>query len=197
MTGVEGNAVWRGARRSAVLATGLVTVAIALNSAIGYTVYSNAADSVLSRVDAVVVLGGEHDGREAYGLGLAQRGLASTVLLSNPYGPTDPVMKRMCLHRNDAIEVICSRPDPLTTRGEAMMTRRLARERNWHKILIVTWRYHLPRARLVFHQCLSGEGVSIAAKATPRQYVLPVWYWQYIYLYQSTAIAKALSADRC
>ncbi len=170
---------------------------MALNSAIGYTVYSNAADSVLSRVDAVVVLGGEHDGREAYGLGLAQRGLASTVLLSNPYRATDRVMKRMCLRRNDAIEVICSRPDPLTTRGEAIMTRRLARERNWHKILIVTWRYHLPRARLVFHQCLSREGVSIAAKATPRQYVLPVWYWQYIYLYQSTGIAKVLGTDRC
>jgi uncharacterized SAM-binding protein YcdF (DUF218 family) len=197
MAGVEGNAVWRGARRAAVRATGLVTVTIALNSAIGYTVYSNAADSVLSPVDAVVVLGGEHDGREAYGLGLAQRGLASTVLLSNPYRATDRVMKRMCLRRNDAIEVICSRPDPLTTRGEANMTRRLARERNWHKILIVTWRYHLPRARLVFQQCLSGEGVSIAAKATPRQYVLPVWYWQYIYLYQSTGIAKALSTDRC
>jgi hypothetical protein len=26
---------------------------------------------------------------------------------------------------------------------------------------------------------------------------LPVWYWQYIYLYQSTGIAKALTTDHC
>jgi uncharacterized SAM-binding protein YcdF (DUF218 family) len=191
------NAVWRGARRTAVLITTLATVIVALNGAVGYVIFGNAADSAVSHVDAVVVLGGEHDGRERYGLALARQGLASTVLLSNPYPAADPVMKRMCLRRNDAFEVICSRPDPLTTRGEAIMTRRLARERNWHKILIVTWRYHLPRARLVFHQCLSGAGVSIAAKAMPRHYVLPVWYWQYIYLYQSTGIAKALVSDHC
>lgn len=189
--------VWRGARRLTVLVTGLATVTMALNSAIGYPVYSNAADSALTHVDAVVVLGGEHDGREAYGLGLAREGLASTVLLSNPYRATDRVMKRMCLRRNDAVEVICSRPDPPTTRGEAMMTRRLARERNWHRILIVSWRYHLPRARLVFDQCLSGGNVSVAAKAVTRHYELPVWYWQYIYLYQSIGIAKALTTDRC
>lgn len=191
------NAVWHGARRTAVLITALATVGVALNGTVGYLIFGNAVDSAVSHVDAVVVLGGEHDGRERYGVALARQGIASTVLLSNPYPASDPVMKRMCLRRNDAVEVICSRPDPLTTRGEAIMTRRLARERNWHKILIVTWRFHLPRARLVFHQCLSGTGVSIAAKAVPRQYVLPVWYWEYIYLYQFAGIAKAVSVDHC
>jgi uncharacterized SAM-binding protein YcdF (DUF218 family) len=189
--------VWRSTRRAAVLVTGLATVMVSLNSTIGYPVYSNAADSALTHVDAVVVLGGEHDGREAYGLGLASRGMASTVLLSNPYRDTDRVMKRMCLRRNDTVDVICSRPDPPTTRGEAIMTRRLARERNWHKILVVTWRYHLPRARLVFDQCLSGENISVAAKAVTQHYELPVWYWQYIYLYQSIGVVKALTTDRC
>lgn len=191
------NAVWHGAQRTAVLLTTLATVIVALNGAVGYIIFGNAADSALPHVDAVVVLGGEHDGRERYGLALAREGLASTVLLSDPYPASDPVMRRMCLRRNDAIEVICSRPDPLTTRGEAIMTRRLARDRNWHKIMIVTWRYHLPRARLLFDQCLSALRVSIAAKAVPRHYVLPVWYWQYIYLYQSTGIAKALTTDHC
>jgi uncharacterized SAM-binding protein YcdF (DUF218 family) len=190
-------AIWHGACRTAFLTTTFTTVILALNGMVGYTFFSNAADSAVSHVDAIVVLGGEHDGRERYGVALGRKGLASTVLLSNPYRAADPVMKRMCLRRNDVVEVICARPDPLTTRGEALMTRRLARERNWHRILIVTWRYHLPRARLVFGQCLSGEDVSVAAEAVPRNYVLPVWYWQYIYLYQSTGIAKALSIDRC
>jgi uncharacterized SAM-binding protein YcdF (DUF218 family) len=143
------------------------------------------------------VLGGEHDGREDFGLALAPQVHASTVVLSDPYPASDRLMKRMCLPRKPGIEVICSRPDPSTTQGEEMMTRRLAGERHWRNILIVSWRYHLPRARLIFNQCLSGMGVSTAAKAVPRQYVLPVRYWQYVYLYQFAGIVKAVASDRC
>jgi uncharacterized SAM-binding protein YcdF (DUF218 family) len=188
---------WRTARRTAVVSTTVVAVLAALNGVAGYLIFSNATDSALSRVDAVVVLGGEHDGREDYGLALAPQVHAPTVVLSDPYPATDRLMNRMCLPRNNALEVICSRPDPSTTRGEAIMTRRLARERHWKHILIVSWRYHLPRARLVFNQCLSGTGVSAAAKAVPRHYVLPVWYWQYLYLYQFAGIVKAVASDRC
>ena len=39
---------------------------------------------------------GEHDGREDFGIGLAKQGWASTVVISNPYGDGDPVMKRVC-----------------------------------------------------------------------------------------------------
>jgi uncharacterized SAM-binding protein YcdF (DUF218 family) len=187
----------RCARRAAFLITSALTAVTVVNGAAGYIVFSNAADDAVSHVDAVVVLGGEHDGREAYGVSLAQHGIASTVVLSNPYTATDPLMRRMCLHGNGAIEVICLRPEPSTTFGEAILTRRLAKERNWKKILVVTWRYHLPRAGLVFRQCLSGIDVASTVKAVPRQYVLPVWYWQYIYLYQSAGIGKTVLADGC
>jgi uncharacterized SAM-binding protein YcdF (DUF218 family) len=184
------------ARRTAVVGTTFVTVMAALNGAAGYLIFSDATDSALSRVDAVIVLGGEHDGREDYGLALAPQVHASTVVLSDPYPDTDQLMRRMCLPRNDAVKVVCSRPHPSTTHGEAMMTRRLAGERHWKNILIVSWRYHLPRARLVFNQCVSAIGVSITAKAVPRQYALPVWYWQYLYLYQFAGIVKAVASDR-
>jgi uncharacterized SAM-binding protein YcdF (DUF218 family) len=185
------------AQRAAAFITTSAAVIVSLNGAAGYIIFGNAVDSAVSRVDAVIVLGGEHDGREGYGLALARQGLASAVVLSDPYPAADPLMSRMCLPRNDVVEVICSRPDPATTRGEAMMTRRLAGEHDWKRILIVSWRYHLPRARFVFHQCLSAMSVSIAAKAVPRHYVLPVWYWQYIYLYQFAGIAKAATIDHC
>jgi uncharacterized SAM-binding protein YcdF (DUF218 family) len=188
---------WHTARRTVVVSTTAVTVIAALNGAAGYLIFSNATDSALSRVDAVIVLGGEHDGREDYGLELAPQVHASTVVLSDPYPSSDRLMRRVCLPRKDAVEVICSRPDPSTTRGEAIMTRRLAGERHWKNILVVSWRYHLPRARLIFNQCLSAMGVSIAAKAVPRHYVLPVWYWQYLYLYQFAGIVKAVASDRC
>lgn len=189
--------VWVGIRRAAAVLTTLATLGVALNSVLGYVIFGNAVESTVSRVDAVVVLGGEHDGREGYGVALARQGLASAVVLSDPYPTTDPIMSRMCLHRNETVDVICSRPDPSTTRGEAIMTRRLARERHWHSILIVSWRYHLPRARLVFDQCLSAMNISITATAVPRHYVLPLWYWQYLYLYQFGGIVKAVAADHC
>ncbi len=184
-------------RRAAVSITSALTAAMVVNGAAGYLVFSNADDDAASRVDAVVVLGGEHDGREVYGVSLAQHGIASTVVLSNPYSDADPLMRRMCLHRNGAIEVLCVRPEPSSTRGEAILTRRLAKERNWKKILVVTWRYHLPRAGLVFRQCLSDLDGIVTVKAVPRQYILPVWYWQYLYLYQATGIGEALLSDRC
>ncbi|UMB70707.1 YdcF family protein [Mycobacterium paraterrae] len=170
-----------------------VTATAALNGVAGYAIFSNAVDSPPSHADAVVVLGGEHDGREDYGLALARSGLASTVVLSNPYSSSDQVMNRVC--HDASVEVLCVRPEPSTTHGEALLTRQLVRERHWTKIVLVTWRYHLPRARLIFRRCLSG--VSIAAKAVPRQYVLPVWYWQYLYLYQFGGIVKAMTVDRC
>jgi uncharacterized SAM-binding protein YcdF (DUF218 family) len=191
------NAVWRTARRTAAFITAFATVVVVVNGVAGYIIFGNAADSAGSHVDAVVVLGGEHDGREGYGLALARQGFASTVVLSNPYPSADPLMRKICLRHHGAAEVICARPDPSTTRGEAILTRRLAIERNWKKILIVSWRYHLPRARLLFHRCLSTMGISITVKAVPRPYVLPVWYWQYIYLYQFAGIAKAMSMDHC
>lgn len=188
---------WRGARRAAVLITALAVAIAGLNGVAGYFIFSNAADSPLARVDAIVVLGGEHDGREGYAVALAQQGFASTVVLSNPYPPTDPLMRQFCRRRDDGIQMICFAPDPSNTRGEAMMTRRLATEHNWKSILVVSWRYHLPRARLLFGQCLSGLGVSTAARAVPRHYVLPVWYWEYIYFYQFAGIAKAVATDHC
>lgn len=190
-------AFWRTARRTAVFVTAFATVVAVANGVAGYFILGKAADSAASRVDAVVVLGGEHDGREGYGLALTRQGLASTLVLSDPYPADDRLMSHMCLGRYHAVEVICSRPDPMTTRGEAIMTRRLALERHWKSVLVVSWRYHLPRARLLFHQCLSNIGVSVAAKAVPRDYVYPVWYWQYTYLYQFAGIAKAVTVDHC
>ena len=192
-----GSALSLGVRRTAVgVATAATAIAV-LNGAVGYVVFSHAADDPVSPVDAVVVLGGEHDGRESYGVDLARQGIARTVVLSNPYPATDRVMKRMCLHHDDSVEVLCVKPEPSTTHGEALMTRRLVRERHWTKILVVSWQYHLPRTRLIFRQCLTALGVSVSAKAVPRQYVLPVWYWQYVYLYQFGGMAKALTVDRC
>lgn len=192
------NIFWSAARRTAVFLTGFATVIVVVNSVAGSIIFGNAADDGgVAHVDAVVVLGGEHDGREAYGLALARRGVAPTLMLSDPYPAADELMRQMCTRHDDSVEVICFRPDPSTTHGEALAARHLALERHWKRILVISWRYHLPRARLVFHQCLSNTGIAVLARAVPRDFFVPGWYWQYIYFYQFAGIAKAMTVDRC
>lgn len=163
---------------------------LAFNGASGTFLFAHSKVDSLARADAIVVLGGEHDGRENYGLELAEQGYAPTVLLSNPYPAKDKVMKKACRPRTD-IEVLCRAPLPSTTRGEAMMTRELAELHGWQKIIVISWRYHLPRARRIFDQCLAASPREVIMRDVPRDYTFSVAQWQYTYLYQYGGWAKA------
>lgn len=162
----------------------------------GYFVFNRAASSPLAKADAVVVLAGEHDGREDYGISLAQRGLAPTVVLSNPYRSNDEVMRRVCTARYYRVEVICDQPPQTTTRGEAMMASALAAQRHWRRLIVVTWRFHLPRTRFTFDRCLP-RGTTASYVAVPRQYLYSVAVWELQYLYQYAALAKAAVVPPC
>jgi uncharacterized SAM-binding protein YcdF (DUF218 family) len=162
----------------------------------GFMLFNNAKEDELQHADAIVVLAGEHDGREDYALQLAREGWAPTVVLSNPYLPPDGVMERVC-RPADGIEVICAKPTSVDTRGEADMMRHFARQRSWTKIIVVTWQYHMPRARLVFRQCFSDQPGSAVMRAMPRQYPYSVLQWELIYFYQYAGFAKALLKGPC
>jgi uncharacterized SAM-binding protein YcdF (DUF218 family) len=188
---------WRKRWLTAAQALILVVVVLAVDVAVsGFLVFANARADDLRQADAIIVLGGEHDGREDYGLSLAREGWAPTVVISNPYDDWDPVMKRVCRPAAD-VEVICARPDPLTTRGEAVLMQRLALERNWSRIIVVSWRYHLPRARLVFDQCFSDRPGSTVMVAVPRRYRYSLFRWEFVFAYQWAGLAKALAQGEC
>jgi uncharacterized SAM-binding protein YcdF (DUF218 family) len=162
----------------------------------GFVVFSEATEDPLQRVDAVVVLAGDHDGREDYGLELARRGLAHAVVLSDPYPASDDFMRNACNACNEAIagvEVICGRPLAKTTRGEASMVRRLADGRGWRSIIVVSWRFHLPRVRMIFSQCFSDSPDAVTMRAVPRAYRFNLAQWEYTYLYQYGGMVKALA----
>jgi uncharacterized SAM-binding protein YcdF (DUF218 family) len=183
-------------RRVALVLTATLVVVLVANGLVGFLLFSRAQGDPLERADAIIVLGGEHDGREAFGLKLAQDGLAKTVVLSDPYGPGDPVMKDACRPHGD-IEVICRAPIPSTTRGEAYLMRVLAKQRGWKKIIVASWRYHLPRARVVFDQCFSEDPGAVVMQAVPRSYHLSFVHWELIYAYQWGGLAKALWQGDC
>jgi uncharacterized SAM-binding protein YcdF (DUF218 family) len=174
----------------------VVTVLLVDMGISGYLMFTNATEDPLQKADAIIVLGGEHDGREDYAISLARQGLARTVVISNPYGDGDPVMKRVCTSTT-RVEVICRSPEPMTTRGEAAMMRQLADQRSWNKIIVLSWRYHLPRARLIFRQCFSDEPGATVMAAVPRRYQYSLLGWEFVYAYQWGGLAKALAQGEC
>lgn len=178
-----------------------LVVFVAAYAGVGYQLFYREHFDALRKVDAIVVLGGEHDGREDYGLQLAREGYAKTVLISDPYikggyhRGGQSLMQRVCSSGTADIEVICFAPDPSTTRGEAMFTQRMAKQRNWHSVIVVSWRYHLVRARYIFGQCFDGE---VVMRPVPRSYPSSTMFWAYTFAYQYAGLAKAaiLGCDR-
>jgi uncharacterized SAM-binding protein YcdF (DUF218 family) len=184
-------------RRAALVVLSVPLALLLLMGASGFIIFNNAPADPLQRADAIVVLAGEHDGREDYGLALARQGWAPTVVISDAYDPWDPVMRRVCAASGGGVEVMCVRAFPKTTRGEAEFVRRLAQRRSWSKIIVVTWRYHLPRARLVFEQCFSPDPNAVVMEAVPRRYDYSPPLWEYVYAYQYSGFIKALVLGDC
>lgn len=134
--------------------------------------------------DAVLILGGAHDGREQLGLRLAAEGYAPRVLVSNPYEHS-AMINRIC-HGGYRFEVHCFDPSPRTTLGEGRELARLARAGGWQRVIVVTFTPHISRARYILGKCWSGELLFVDPEPE-----LAVWRWAYDYVYQSVGYAKA------
>ena len=83
---------------------------------------------------------------------------------------------------------MCFNPDPATTRGEAQYIQKLADERNWNSVIVISWRYHLVRARYIFGQCFGGQ---VIMRSVPRSYDRSIGAWGYQFAYQFGGMAKA------
>ena len=166
-------------------------VAVAILGVTGYFLFNRPHADPLTKADAIIVLGGDNDGRVQYGLSLADQGYADTVVLSDSSPDTsDSASRHACAFSTAAITVICFRPSPPTTRGEAMYLARLAQQHNWTHVIVVSWNYHMVRARYVFHQCFDG---TVTMSPVPRSYDFSLVRWARVYSYQYTALIKAFA----
>ncbi len=135
--------------------------------------------------DAVVALGGDPgQHRAAEAMALARSGYAPVAVIS--LGGTPPAP---CPKAARAVEVLCFRPDPLDTRGEAEHIARLVAARHWRKIIVVPERSQATRARLLVERC-TGVRLEIVPVADPLSQ-LPEDL-----LYEWGALAKALVLER-
>ena len=99
------------------------------------------------RTDAIIVLAGSRT-RLPVALDLLAHGRARTLAVSRD--PRDRARVRLC--RSPPADVVCFSAQPYSTRGEARAAAALARARGWRSLAVVTSRFHLFRARLIFRR---------------------------------------------
>jgi hypothetical protein len=116
--------------------------------------------------DAIVVLS---SGRARYelGLNLYRQHVAPTLALSLPRfgdqgGNTCPK------------GALCFRAHPYSTRGEAETVAELARTHGWRTIVVVTSRYHVRRAHMLFRRCTNAKLVFVPADTAFSAYLLAI-----------------------
>lgn len=159
----------------------------------GYPAYVRPQVDAPRPADAILVLGGTASApRYLLGLELARQGLAPQVVLSNPYRPADPVLDGLCAQRQTGFTLECFAPNPTTTLGEGRELRRLANERGWRTVIVVTSTSHVSRARYIIGKCFDGKLVMVA---TPTHLSPPGWAW--IYAYHSAGYVKSWLQGAC
>ncbi|MEV5648255.1 YdcF family protein [Nocardia sp. NPDC052254] len=175
-------------RKRWIRAAAGVTVLAAVVVAALWPVYVRPRTDPPGPADAIVVLGGAHDGREEVALRLAHDGYAPQVVFSDPYDHS-PLINRIC-HGGYSFRVSCFDPDPRTTRGEGRELAARAAAQGWRRVIVVTFTPHISRARYVLGKCWDGELLMV--DAAPH---IGVGRWAYQYLYQSTGYLKAAFED--
>jgi uncharacterized SAM-binding protein YcdF (DUF218 family) len=113
----------------------------------------------LARADAVVVLAGDAENRIPRGLELVREGVADELVLSRDRGRLWSRWRRLC----DAPSVVCFEAETYSTAGEAEALASLAERRGWRSITVVTSRYHVLRARMLFQRCFPYRVAAVGA----------------------------------
>jgi uncharacterized SAM-binding protein YcdF (DUF218 family) len=121
-------------------------------------VWPPAESSPPAHADVVVVLSG-NTRRLRPALALISQGVAPVLALSTVQRTKHwPLAERLCAtHRYANARVVCFTAVPFSTRGEARTVARLAKERGWRSVVVVTSTFHLTRARLLFSRCFKGR----------------------------------------
>jgi uncharacterized SAM-binding protein YcdF (DUF218 family) len=114
-------------------------------------------DDAPARADAVVVLQGSKS-RLPHGYRLMERGLAPLLVISRGSGL--PLEERLCAGKT-RFETVCFSAS--STRGEARIVSRIARERGLDSLDVVTSQFHVYRARKIFERCYDGDLVMVGS----------------------------------
>lgn len=149
-------------------------------------------DEVPADVDAVLVLGGGiADERILRGLEVLAATEDAALVLSVPFDEAYlDCRDEVLVDRARTVELVCLRPDPATTTGEANVLSRLAAERGWERVAVVTSTSHITRSRIIFERCQ----VEVAMAEARVPLTQPRLYWRA--MTEIPSLVAALIFDR-
>lgn len=116
-----------------------------------------------TRADAVVVLAGGRGERIALAMRLMRERVAPVLVLVGEQ--TEPEAAELCQGDRPRFELVCLLPSPDSTRTEARAAARLASDRQWRSLVLVTSSYHVTRSRMILDRCFPGDLDAVGAKA--------------------------------
>jgi hypothetical protein len=142
------------------------------------------------RADAVAVLAGSKH-RLPLGQELVRGGAAPVLVVSRDPDGRDRAADRACggPPGPGGAEVVCFVADPYSTRGEARTLARIAAERDWSTLVVVTSRFHLFRSRLLVERCFGGEVRMASAR-------VDWWRWPVALVSETLKLVHALAVAR-
>jgi uncharacterized SAM-binding protein YcdF (DUF218 family) len=147
-----------------VLALGVVVASVLL--------FVRPREDEPARADAILVLAGNVEGRLPEGLRLWREGVAPTLVLSRDLDDDFP--RALCRRPR----VICFDAKPYSTIGEAESFAPIARRHRWKRVLLVSSRYHVTRARMLFSRCVDAQVLATGTHEPPVDLVHGlVWEW--------------------
>jgi uncharacterized SAM-binding protein YcdF (DUF218 family) len=138
----------------------------------------------------VVALAGGGGDRLPAAISLVEAGIAPMLVVSAAHDLDQQAAARLRAS-TCSFDVIWVRPFPESTVGEARMIRRLAEANRWGRVVVVTSRYHVARARLLIKRCVRQEVLIVPS--IPRE---SVWGWAGHLVHECGGLIYALFVDR-
>lgn len=111
---------------------------------------------------------------------------AGAVVVSRPRSVADLPVFAVC----EEAGVTCIAPAPETTQGEAEVFARLAEERGWESVTVVSQTSHVPRIRILMGRCFPG---TVHVVAIPEAW----WTWPGRFGYETGAMVKVALTPGC
>lgn len=177
----------------------VLAITLLVLAAIGAYAFVNlgtflASEDHLAKADAIFVLAGSELDRPLEGADLYLEGYAPRLVLSRErLEPAFAVVERRGVRmsslaeraRDVVIELGVPRtaivmPDRLhdSTAAEAITLRQLARANSWKRVIVVTSKFHLRRARFAMDRELEGSGVEVRMRASRYDTARPERWWR-------------------
>jgi uncharacterized SAM-binding protein YcdF (DUF218 family) len=152
-----------------------------------------AREDTLQKADAIFVFAGRRIERPLEAADLFLEGYAPLIVLTRDTSDAPiPMLERRGVHLPTTLELTL---DMLRQAGvpiravitparmhdhtseEAETLRTLAMERQWHRVILVTSKYHLRRATLAARRALKGTDVEVLTRATRHDASTPERWW--------------------